>query len=85
MNSVCNVVYQQLVGECCSRILLFAGVTVDPHRRQLHITMAHQYLPEHHASLEELARSKVDPQTPAKWELRLFSRDSRSAASEVSI
>ena len=64
--------------------LLFAGVTVDPHRRQLHITMAHQYLPEHHAALEELAKTKVDPQTPAKWELRLFSRDSRLASSEVS-
>lgn len=59
------------------------GVVVDPHRRQLHVTMAHQYLPEHHSSLEELARAKVDPQAPAKWELRLYSRDHRLASSEV--
>ena len=63
--------------------LIIPGVTVDPHRRQLHVTMAHQYLHEHHAALEELARSKVDPHTPAKWELQLFSRDSRLASSEV--
>ena len=61
-----------------------SGVMAEPHRRQLHVTMAHQYLPEYHAALEELARSKVDPQTPAKWELQLFSRDSRLASSEVS-
>ena len=57
---------------------------MDPHRRQLHVTMAHQYLPEHHSSLEELARAKVDPQAPAKWEMRMYSRDHRLGSSEVS-
>ena len=61
-----------------------AGVTVDPHRRQLHLTMSHQYTPEHHTTLEELARSKIDPQAPGKWELRLYSRDPRQGSSEVS-
>ena len=56
---------------------------MDPHRRQLHLTMSHQYTPEHHTTLEELARTKVDPQSPAKWELRLYSRDPRQESSEV--
>ena len=59
------------------------GINIEPHRRQLHITMAHQYLPEHHAKLEELATSLVDPALSAKWELRLYSRDIRLATSEV--
>ena len=61
------------------------GVTVDPHRRQLHITMAHQYSIEHHVALEEVAKSKVDPQAPAKWEIRLYSRDHRLGSQEVGI
>lgn len=56
---------------------------MEPHRRQLHITMAHQYLPEHHKTLDELALSLVDPSQPAKWEIRLYSRDMRLATSEV--
>lgn len=64
--------------------LSLSGVTVEPHRRQLHITMAHQYLPEHHKTLEDLAMSLVDPTQPAKWEIRLYSRDIRLATSEVS-
>ena len=60
------------------------GINIEPHRRQLHITMAHQYLPEHHAKLEELATSLVDPAQSAKWELRLYSRDIRLSTSEVS-
>ena len=56
---------------------------MEPHKRQLHVTLSHQYLPEHHTTLEDLARSKVDPQAPSKWELRLYSRDHRLASSEV--
>ena len=48
------------------------------------MTLAHQYVPEHHSTLEELARSMVDPQAPCRWELRLYSRDYRLATSEVS-
>lgn len=59
------------------------GVNVEPHRRQLHVTLAHQYLPEHHSTLEELGRTMVDPQAPSRWELRLYSRDYRLASSEV--
>ena len=66
-------------------LCVHVGVTVEPHRRQLHVTLAHQYLPEHHATLEDLARSKVDPQAPTRWELRLYSRDHRLALSEVTL
>ena len=61
------------------------GVQVEPHKRQLHVTMAHQYPPEQHDKLDELAQSLVDPHLPAKWELRLYSRDIRLATSEVYI
>ena len=63
---------------------MIVGVSVDPHRRQLHLTLSHQYTAEHHSTLEELARTKIDPQSPAKWELRLYSRDPRQGSSEVS-
>lgn len=69
---------------CQVTLNIYTGLTVEPHRRQLHITMAHQYLPEHHSVLEELALKHVDPTQPAKWELRLYSRDIRLATSEVS-
>jgi len=59
------------------------GITVEPHRRQLHVTLAHQYLPEHHSSLDELARTMIDPQAPSRWEIHLYSRDHRLASSEV--
>ena len=56
---------------------------MDPHRRQLHITMAHQYQPEVHSALDELSLSMVEPSLPTKWELRFYSRDHRLASSEV--
>ena len=60
------------------------GVNMEPHRRQLHVTLAHQYLPEHHSALGDLARTMIDPQAPSRWEIQLYSRDYRLAASEVS-
>eukprot|EP00731_Ephydatia_muelleri_P012280 Em0006g1174a len=60
-----------------------AGVVVKPHRKQLHVTLAHQYPPEQQAQLEQLALTTVDPTAPVKWELSLYSRDRRLATSEV--
>lgn len=65
---------------------LFRGVTgvaVEPHRKQLHITLAHQYRPDHQSALEALCR-KINPAAPSSWELRLYSRDQRLATAEVS-
>lgn len=60
-----------------------SGVVVKPHRKQLHVTLAHQYPIEQQAQLEQLALTTVDPAAPVKWELSLYSRDRRLAVSEV--
>lgn len=56
---------------------------MEPHRKQLHITLAHQYRPDHQSALEALCR-KINPSAPSSWELRLYSRDQRLATAEVS-
>ena len=63
--------------------IVIVGVTVEPHRKQLHITLAHQYRPDHQTALEALCR-KINPTAPSSWELRLYSRDQRLATAEVS-
>jgi hypothetical protein len=60
----------------------FAGCKVDPHKKQLHLTLAYQFLASHQSVLEAMAK-KVNPKAPARWELRIYSRDARMAQGEV--
>lgn len=62
---------------------VITGFAVEPHRKQLHITLAHQYRPDHQSALEALCR-KINPAAPSSWELRLYSRDQQLATAEVS-
>ncbi|XP_022099247.1 ubiquitin-associated and SH3 domain-containing protein B-like [Acanthaster planci] len=59
-----------------------AGVKVDPHKKQLHMTLAYQFNTSHHDVLEKLS-NEVDIKAAARWELRLYSRDPRAAKTEV--
>ena len=58
------------------------GLKMEPHKKQLHMTLAYQFHSDQLKTLEALCR-KVDPKAPVKWEMRLYSRDPRVGASEV--
>ena len=58
------------------------GVTMEPHSKQLHVSLAYQFVPDVRDHLELLAR-KIDLKAPARWDLRLYSRDQRIAHCQV--
>ncbi|KAI6655499.1 Protein UBASH3A-like protein isoform X1 [Oopsacas minuta] len=57
-------------------------IEVEPHKKQLHLTLAFKFLQEHRQILDQLSK-KINYQAPANWEMRLYSRDPRLANSEV--
>ena len=58
------------------------GCKIEPHKKQLHLTMAYQFLANHQAVLDAMAK-KINPKTQSRWELRLYSRDPRMEKAEV--
>ncbi|XP_066944432.1 ecdysteroid-phosphate phosphatase isoform X5 [Macrobrachium rosenbergii] len=50
--------------------------------KALHLTLAYQFSPSQFSRLEKLV-DIVDPQAPAAWEVRLYSRDTRIIGNEV--
>lgn len=62
---------------------LSPDVHVEPHKKQLHVTLAYHFQSNHHASLEKLAKG-VDISLGCDWQAVLFSRDIRFANHEVS-
>ncbi|XP_041470818.1 ubiquitin-associated and SH3 domain-containing protein B-like [Lytechinus variegatus] len=58
------------------------GVKVEPHKKQLHLTLAYQFNPSHQEALVNLSK-EVDIHSAARWEFRLYSRDPRAASTEV--
>ena len=55
---------------------------MEPHSKQLHVSLAYQFVPDVRDHLELLAR-KIDLKAPARWDLRLYSRDQRIAHCQV--
>ncbi|XP_078674734.1 LOW QUALITY PROTEIN: ubiquitin-associated and SH3 domain-containing protein B-like [Branchiostoma floridae x Branchiostoma belcheri] len=68
--------------EFANEVLKTTGIEVKAHKKQLHITLAYQFNPNQQHRLEELARD-MDTSMPAQWDLRLYSRDTRRAKSDV--
>ncbi|XP_059932202.1 ubiquitin-associated and SH3 domain-containing protein B-like [Gadus macrocephalus] len=58
-----------------------AEVQVEPHRKQLHVTLAYQFPSQHLATLEKLARG-IEVKLGCDWLAVLFSRDIRFANHE---
>jgi len=54
--------------------VLFAGVTIEPHKKQLHCSLAYQFPTEKKEKLETLAKA-INLKAPVRWDLRLYSRD----------
>ncbi|XP_033641717.1 ubiquitin-associated and SH3 domain-containing protein B-like [Asterias rubens] len=73
---------RRLTAQFATEALRKAGVKVDPHKKQLHMTLAYQFNTSHHDVLEKLSK-EVSINAAARWELRLYSRDPRAAKTEV--
>uniref|UniRef100_A0A4W4GF65 Ubiquitin associated and SH3 domain containing Bb n=1 Tax=Electrophorus electricus TaxID=8005 RepID=A0A4W4GF65_ELEEL len=59
-----------------------ADVHVEPHKKQLHVTLAYQFPSSHLASLEKLAKG-IEAKLGCDWLAVLFSRDIRFANHET--
>lgn len=65
-------------------ILILKGIKLEPHKKQLHLTLAYQYPQEQHDKLLKYAK-EIDLTVDVRWDLRLYSRDPRASKSEVNI
>ncbi|XP_062590961.1 ecdysteroid-phosphate phosphatase-like [Saccostrea cucullata] len=75
----------EFLQECVSMFskeLAKGGVKVEPHKKQLHLTLAYQYPPEQHDKLLKYAK-EIDLGVDVRWDLRLYSRDPRAGRSEI--
>lgn len=62
--------------------IYFIDVRVEPHKKQLHLTLAYHFPTNHYSSLEKLARG-IEVKLGCDWLAALFSRDIRFANHEV--
>lgn len=62
--------------------LLVADVHVEPHKKQLHVTLAYHFQTSHLPTLEKLAQN-IDVKLGCDWVAAIFSRDIRFVNHEV--
>jgi ubiquitin-associated SH3 domain-containing protein len=62
-----------------------AEFEIIPYSKQLHLTLAYNFEPEHKRVLEDLAVQHINYRNPSDWEIRLYSRDSRVDSKLVSL
>jgi ubiquitin-associated SH3 domain-containing protein len=63
-------------------LFLAVGVTVEPHKKQLHISLAYQFPAEHRERLENIAKN-INKNLPVRWDLRMYSRDPKTSNCQV--
>ena len=60
-----------------------AGVIVEPHKKQLHVSLAYQFPTDMKEKLEVFAKA-IQVDAPVRWDIRLYSRDPHFAKCQVS-
>ncbi|XP_033119264.1 protein UBASH3A homolog [Anneissia japonica] len=78
-----NAEYMRRVAQDFSvEALNIAGIKLEPHKKQLHLTLAYQFHQSHLEKLEKLSK-EINLNKSARWELRLYSRDVRAGKGDV--
>lgn len=67
-----------------NKVLSHSEVHVEPHKKQLHVTLAYNFPTNHLPSLEKLAKG-IEVKLGCDWLAVLFSRDIRFANHEVGL
>ncbi|XP_071841593.1 ubiquitin-associated and SH3 domain-containing protein B-like isoform X3 [Apostichopus japonicus] len=75
-------ILRKLTNEFAEIAEKLANCKVEPHKKELHVTLAYQFAANAFPALEKMAK-QLDLNAAARWELRLYSRDPRAAKSEV--
>ncbi|ELU07750.1 hypothetical protein CAPTEDRAFT_193119 [Capitella teleta] len=73
---------KQITADFAEEVKKSLGVTVEPHKKQLHVSLAYQFPAEHRERLENIAKN-INKNLPVRWDLRMYSRDPKTSNCQV--